>query len=108
MVESNRYSYCPTNNNPYKLALAKFQGSLRKTISSYAPTLDWNKIKECLCYNFGSVATKQPTTSMFIDQQQKPLETLQEYVQRFLDLLLKSSGLLTTQSKGFSAHYILY
>ena len=32
---------------------------------------------------FGSVATKQHAASMLTDQQQKPSETLQEYVQRF-------------------------
>ena len=48
----------PTNNDPCKLILAKSQGSFSKTISSYPPTLDWNKIKECLCYSFGSVATR--------------------------------------------------
>ena len=37
-----------TTNDPYKLALAKSQGSFSKTISSYPPTLGWNKIKECL------------------------------------------------------------
>ena len=36
---------------------------------------------------------------MLIDQQQKPSETLQEYIQRFLDLLLKSRGLLPHQAK---------
>ena len=82
-----------TNNDPSKLALAKSQGSFSKTISSYPPTLGWNKIKENLCYNFGSVATKQHTASMLIDQKYKHLETLQEYIQRFPDLLLKSSGL---------------
>ena len=34
---------------------------------------------------------------MLIDQQQKPNETLQDYVQRFPDLLLKSSGLILYQ-----------
>ena len=28
-----------TNNDPYKLALARLQGSFSKTISSYPPTL---------------------------------------------------------------------
>ena len=42
---------------------------------------------------------------MLIDQQQKLLETLQEYVQRFSDLLLKSSGLLPNQAKDL-AHII--
>ena len=37
---------------------------------------------------------------MLIDQQQKPSETLQKYVQRFSDLLLKSSGLLPQQAKN--------
>ena len=36
---------------------------------------------------------------MLIDQQQKPSETLQEYIQRFSDLLLKSSGLSPHQAK---------
>ena len=96
------------NNDPYKLALAKFQGSFSKTISSYPPTLDWNKIKECLHYNFGSVATKQHTASMLINQQQKPTETLQDYVQRLSDLLLKSSGLLPQQAKDIAhiMHFI--
>ena len=40
---------------------------------------------------------------MLIDQQQKPTETQQEYVQKFLDLLLKSSGLLSHQAK-YLAH----
>ena len=47
------------NKDPYKLIFAKSQGSFSKTISSYPPTLGWNKIKEQLCYNFGSVTTKQ-------------------------------------------------
>ena len=81
------------------------QGSFSKIISSYPPALGWNKIKECLCYNSGSVATKQHTASMLIDQQQKSAEALQEYVQRFLDLLLKSSGVLPHQAKDL-AHII--
>ena len=39
---------------------------------------------------------------MLIDQQQKPTETLQEYVQRFLDLLQKSSSLLPHQAKDLA------
>ena len=88
-----------TNNDPYELALANFQGSFSKTISSYPPTLGWNKIKEQLCYNFGSIASKQHITSVLIYQQQKPSETLYEYVQRFADPLLKSSGLLPHEVK---------
>ena len=80
------------NKDPYKLALAKFQGSFNRKISSFLPSMGWCKIKEQLHYNFGSVATKQHAASMLIDQQQKPSETLQEYVQTFSDLLLKSSG----------------
>ena len=53
-----------TNSNPYKLALAKSQGSFSKRISSYPPTLGWNKIKEHLCYNFGSVATKHASCKL--------------------------------------------
>ena len=70
--------------------------------------MEWNKIKECLCCNFESAATKQHVASMLIDQQQKPTETLQEYVQRFLDPVLKSSGLLPHQAKGFAhiTHFI--
>ena len=97
-----------TNNDPYKLALAKSQGSFSKTIISYPPTLGWNKIKEHLHYNFDSVATKEHTASMLIDQQQKPSETLQKYVQRFSDLLLKFSGLLPHQPKNLAhiTHFI--
>ena len=76
------------NKDPYKLSLAKSQGSFSRTFSSYQPTLEWNKIKEQLCYNFGPVGTKQHAVSMPIDQQQKPSQTLQEYIQRFSDLLL--------------------
>ena len=97
-----------TNNDPYKLTLAKSKGSFNKTINSYPPTLGWNKIKEHLHYIFGSVATKQHTASMLIDQQQKSSETLQEYVQRFSDLFLKSSRLLPSPSNGLSAHQIFY
>ena len=39
---------------------------------------------------------------MLIDQQQRPTETLQEYVQRFSDLLLKSSGLIPHQAKDLA------
>ena len=49
-------------------------------------------MKEWSYFNFGSIATKQNTVSMLIDQQHKPSETLQEYVQMFSDLLLISSG----------------
>ena len=48
---------------------------------------------------FDSVATNQHVTSMLIAQQQKPSETLQEYIHGFLNLLLKSSGLLPHQGK---------
>ena len=34
------------NKDPYKLNLAKSQGSFSIIISSYAPILEWNKIKE--------------------------------------------------------------
>ena len=97
-----------TNKDPYKLTLLKSQGSFSRTISSYPPTLEWNKIKESLCYNFGSVATKQHAASIIINQQQKPSETLQEYVQKFSDLFLKSSGLLPNQGKDFAhiKHFI--
>ena len=37
--------------------------------------MGWNKIKEWLCYNFSSVATKQHVASVLTDQQQKPTET---------------------------------
>ena len=70
--------------------------------------MGWHKIKEHLCYNFGSVATKQHVASMLIDQQQTASETLQEYIQRFSDLLLKSSGLLPHQAKDLAhiTHFI--
>ena len=83
-----------TNKDPYKLVLAKSQGSFMRTINSFLYSLRWNNIKEWLYYNFGSIATKQHAVSMLIDQQQKPSETLQEYVHNFSDLLLKSSGLV--------------
>ena len=35
-----------TNKDPYKLTLAKSRDSFSRTISSYPPTLGWNKIKE--------------------------------------------------------------
>ena len=61
--------------------------------------MGWNKIKEQLGYNFGSVGTKQHVASMLNDQWETPTETLQEYTQRFSDLPLKSSGLLLHQTK---------
>ena len=64
--------------------------------------MGWNKIKERLHYNFGSIATEQHTASMLIDQNQKPTETLQEYIQKFSDLLLKSSALLIHQAKDLA------
>ena len=64
-----------TKNDPYKLALANSQGSFNKIISSYPPTLGWNKIKECLHYKFCSIAAKQYAASMLTEQQQKPSET---------------------------------
>ena len=91
-----------TNKGLYKLALAKSQGSFSRTISSYPPTLEWKRIKEQLCYNFSSVATKQHVASMLIKPTTKASETLQEYLQRFADLLLKSSGLLPNQVKDLA------
>ena len=41
---------------------------------------------------------------MLIAQQQTATETLQEYIQTFLDLLLQSSSLLLHQAKDF-AHF---
>ena len=97
-----------TNKDLYKLTPAKSQWSFSKTISSFPPSVGWNKIKEWLHYNFGSVATKQHAASMLIDQQQKPSETLQEYIQNFSDLLLKASGLLLHQVKDLAhiMHFI--
>ena len=45
---------------------------------------------------------------MLIDQQQKLSETLQEYVQKFSDLLLKCSALLPHQAKDLAhiTHFI--
>ena len=45
---------------------------------------------------------------MLIDQQQKPSETLQEYMQRFSDLLLISNCLLQHQAKDLAhiTHFI--
>ena len=88
-----------TNKYPYKLALAKSQGLFSRTVSSFPNPLGWNKSKEWLHYNFSSVATKQHVASMLIDQQQKPTETLEEYVPNFWDLLVKSSGLLLHHAK---------
>ena len=34
------------NKDPYKLALAKSQGSFSRTISSFPPSMGWHKIKE--------------------------------------------------------------
>ena len=70
--------------------------------------MGWNKIKEWLRYNFSSVATKQQVASMLINQQKTPTETLQEHVQRFLDLLIKSSGLLLHKAKDLAhiTHFI--
>ena len=46
--------------------------------------------------------TKQHVASMLFDQQQRAYETLQEYIQRFSDLLLKSSSLLPHQAKDLA------
>ena len=45
---------------------------------------------------------------MLTDQQQKPTETLQEYLQKYLDLLLKSSSLPLHQAKDLAhlTHFI--
>ena len=70
--------------------------------------MGWSKIKEWLHYNFGSIATKQHAVPMLIDLQQKPSETLQEYVQKFSDLLLISSGFLLHQATDIAhiTHFI--
>ena len=97
-----------TNKQPYELTLAKTQGSFSRMISSFLLSMDCHKIKEHLCYNFGSVVTKQHVSSMLIDQQQIVSETLQECKQRFLDLLLISSSLLPHQAKDLAhiTHFI--
>ena len=103
MVVTNRQVASLTNSDP-----CKSQRSFSRTISSYPTTLGWNKIKEWLCYNFGTVATKQLAASVLIDQQQKPPETPQEYEQRFSDLLLKSIRLLPyqVQDLAYITHFI--
>ena len=70
--------------------------------------MGWNKIKEQLHYSFGSVATKQHAVLVLIGQQQTPSETLQEYVHKFSDLLLKSSSLLPYQAKRFGSYYTFH
>ena len=52
--------------------------------------------------------TKQHVESMLIDHQQTTSETSQEYIQRFLDLWLKSSGLPPHQAKDLAhiTHFI--
>ena len=42
--------------------------------------MGWNKSIEQLSYNFSSEPTKQHASSMLIGQQQKPTQTLQEYI----------------------------
>ena len=79
--------------------MQNFKAHLAEPLAHTHPLWDGKKIKENLHYNFGSLATTQCAASMLIDQQQKPSKTLQEYVQRFSDLLLKSSGLLPNQAK---------
>ena len=54
------------------------------------------------------MATKQHAAFMLIDQQQKPSETLQEYVQRFSDLPLRSSSLLPHQTMDLAHTMHLY
>ena len=71
-------------------------------ISLFPPFMGWHKIIGWLHYNFNSVAAKQHAASVLIDQKQKPTENLQEYVQRFSDLFLKSSGLLLHQAKDLA------
>ena len=74
------------NNDPYKLALAKSQSSFNKTVSSYPPTLGWNKIKEHLHYNFGSVATRQHAVSILptnSKSHQKPSKSIFRDFQTF-------------------------
>ena len=77
-------------------------------ISSFPSSLGWHKIRECWHYSFRSVMTKQHVTSMLIDQQQTTSETLQEYIQRFSDIWLKSSGLLPHQGRDLAhiTHFI--
>ena len=45
---------------------------------------------------------------MLIDKQQKPTETLHDYIQKFSDLLIMSSGLLLHQAKDLAhiTHFI--
>ena len=77
-------------------------------MSSFSPSMGWHKIKEHLCYNIRSLLTKLYAVSMLIDQQQTASKTLQEYIQRFSDLLLKSSCLLLHQAKDLAhtTHFI--
>ena len=63
--------------------LQNFRDHLVEQLGSFPPSMGWNNFKEWLYYNSGSMATKQHAASMLIDQQQKPSETLQEYIQKF-------------------------
>ena len=52
--------------------------------------------------------TKQYAASVLIDQQQTVSETLQDYIERFWDLLLKSSSLPPNQANDLApvTHFI--
>ena len=112
------------------MALANHRDCSVEQFAHFHPLWDGAKLKDDLCYNFGSVAAKQHAVSMSIDQEHKPTEalhtpavsqlacvadqqnmqteTLQEYVQRFSDLLLKYSSLLLHQTKDLAdiSHFI--
>ena len=95
-----------TNKDPNKIALAKSQGSLSRTFSSFPHSMGWNKIKEQLCYNFGSVATKQYAASMLIHQQQILTETA-KYAKIFRPVT-QIQWLTTASGKRFGPyHYMI-
>ena len=57
-----------TNKDVHKLSCTKSQGSFSRMISSFPPTMEWNKFEEWLHFNFCSVATKHCVVSVLIDQ----------------------------------------
>ena len=76
-------------------------------LAHFHPLMDGTKLKND-CITIFTLATKQHAASVLIDQQQKPSETLQEYVHRFSDLPLKSRDLLLHQVKALAyiTHFI--
>ena len=74
------------------MAWPKAEGMVYKLIDDRPPSSTWDAVKKRLCQVFSPVATKEHAATQIHSRLQAANETLQEYMQRFTDLVIQATG----------------